>query len=71
MPAKSKTQSSAFGMALAARRGDIEPDALTGAAKLLFKDPTLTEEQLGDYARNREAKPEKAFGRPRKTFKRG
>lgn len=72
MPAKSKKQASAFGMALAARRGDIPPEELSGSAKLLFRDKSLSDAQLSDYAgeKTKELSP-KHFGRPRQTWKRG
>ena len=46
-----------FGLALAAKRGDIKPEALQGAAKMLYQN--FTEEQLAHYVReidNREAR---------------
>ena len=72
MPAKSKSQQNAFGVALAARRGDIPPESLEGSAKLLFRDKTLTDNQLSDYAETKTDLPQKRqFGRTHKTFKRG
>lgn len=73
MPEKSKKQQSAFGMALAARRGDIPPEALKGSAKLLYKDSSLTDNQLSDYASTKKSDIplRKDFGRTHKTFKRG
>jgi len=73
MPAKSKQQASAFGMALAARRGDIPADQLQGAARQLYKDSSLSESQLEDYASTKRSDlPEKkTFGRRHRTFKRG
>ena len=72
MPAKSKAQRTAFAMALAARRGDVPAESLTGAARLLYKDKTLTREQLKDYASTKErGLPTKKSGiRVRRTFKR-
>ena len=43
MPAKSKAQQHAAGMALAARRGEISPDKLTGAAEQMFLSMTIKE----------------------------
>lgn len=72
MPSKSKAQQSAFGMALAARQGKIKPEELKGAAKILFKDDSLSREQLEDYASTKRSDlPKKQFGRPRRTYKRG
>lgn len=72
MPEKSKAQQSAFGIALAARRGDIPPESLSGSAKVLFQDKTLTNEQLNDYAETKTDLPQKRqFGRQHRTYKRG
>lgn len=72
MPAEPKAQRSSFGMALAARRGDIPPESLNGSAKLLFQDKTLTDNQLSDYAETKtDLSPKRQFGRTHKTFKRG
>lgn len=43
MPAKSKAQQHAAGMALSARRGEISPDELTGAAEQMFLSMTIAE----------------------------
>lgn len=51
MPAKSQAQQKAFAMALAARRGEIKLDQLRGAAKQLYSDKSLSNDQLADYAR--------------------
>lgn len=48
MPAKSKRQQKAAGMALAAKRGEISPRKLKGSAKQMYK--SMTKKQLGDYA---------------------
>jgi hypothetical protein len=48
MPAISKAQQRAAGMALAAKRGEIDPRKLKGAAREMFD--TMTEKQLHDYA---------------------
>lgn len=48
MPAKSKSQQRAAGMALAAKRGEIPPAMLTGAARQMYED--MTEKQLRHYA---------------------
>ena len=54
---------SPFSLALAARRGDIPKESLTGAAKLLFKDKSLTQDQLARYAKPPERRTERSFGR--------
>ena len=48
MPAKSKKQQKAAGMALAAKRGEISPSRLKGSAKQMYK--SMTAKQLEDYA---------------------
>jgi len=69
---KSKTQQSPFSTALAARRGDVPPEELSGSAKLLFRDKSLSDAQLSDYAGEKTKElPPKHFGRPRQTWKRG
>ncbi len=50
MPAKSKAQQSAFAVALAARKGTIPKENLRGAAKQLFNDRTLSNDQLSHFA---------------------
>lgn len=47
MPAKSKAQQRAAGMALAAKRGEIPKSQLRGAAKQMLK---MSKEQLEEYA---------------------
>jgi hypothetical protein len=47
MPAKSKSQQHAAGMALAAKRGEISIDELTGAAKKMLG---MSEEELHKFA---------------------
>lgn len=72
MPAKSKSQQSAFGMALAARKGKIKPEELRGSAKILFKDNTLSNNDLEDYASTKRSElPIKTFGQQHRTYKRG
>ena len=72
MSEEPKVQQSPFGIALAARRGDIPPESLNGSAKLLFRDKTLTDNQLSDYAETKKDLPQKRqFGRQYRTFKRG
>ena len=72
MSEESKVQQSAFGVALAARRGDIPPESLKGSAKMLFRDKTLTDEQLSDYAETKTDLPQKRqFGQQHRTYKRG
>jgi hypothetical protein len=48
MPAVSKAQQRAAGVALAAKRGKIKPSRLTGAAREMYE--TMSEAQLEDYA---------------------
>lgn len=48
MPAKSKAQARASQMALAAKRGEISPKKLKGAAKDMYN--SMTEKELQDYA---------------------
>jgi hypothetical protein len=48
MPALSKAQQRAAGLALAAKRGEIDPRKLKGAARQMFL--SMTEAQLHDYA---------------------
>lgn len=68
-----KKQSNPFGMALAARRGDIPPEMLKGSAKHLFKREDLTEADLGTYVKSQKgtAPPKKPFGQVHRTWKRG
>jgi hypothetical protein len=47
MPAKSKSQQRAAGMALAAKRGDISTSKLKGAAKQMS---SMSAKQLREYA---------------------
>ena len=49
MPAVSKQQQKAAGMALAAKRGEMSSEDLTGAAKEMYDD--MTEEQLRHFAK--------------------
>ena len=53
MPAKSNKQRRAAGMALAAKRGEISPSKLTGAAKAMYQSMSVT--QLRHYS----SKPKK------------
>jgi hypothetical protein len=65
MPAKSKSQQKVFGMALAAKRGDVPVESLRGAAKHLYK--TMTEAQLAEYAQTeRKRLPRKVSSPKRK-----
>lgn len=48
MPAKSTSQQGAAGMALAAKRGEISPDDLRGAAKQMYA--SMTTKQLEEFA---------------------
>ncbi len=51
MPAVSKAQQKAAGMALAAKRGEISPRELEGAAREMYE--TMSEEQLEHFAATR------------------
>lgn len=68
MKEKPKT---AFECAFAARKGDMPKEQLTGAAKRLFNDKTISTEQLQTYSTPAIAIPARAFNRVRSTFKRG
>lgn len=48
MPAKSEAQQKAAGMALAAKRGEMDVDELQGAAKDMYD--SMTEDELEDFA---------------------
>lgn len=57
MPAQSKAQQKAAGMALSAKRGDISKNDLLGAAKDMYE--TMNEEELERLASGpRTGKPE-------------
>jgi len=49
MPAESETQQKAAAVALAAKRGETEPEELFGAAKEMYE--SMTEEQLLEFAK--------------------
>ena len=51
MPAKSKAQQKAAGMALAAKRGELSPGKLRGSAREMYK--SMNERQLRDYAKTK------------------
>jgi len=51
MPAKSKVQQKAAGMALAAKRGELSPKKLRGSAREMYK--SMNERQLRDYAKTK------------------
>jgi hypothetical protein len=61
MPAKSKAQQKAAGVALSAKRGDTKVGDLQGASKSMYN--SMTEEELRDMA----AAPRK--GKPEHTVK--
>ncbi len=54
MPAKSKAQQKAAGMALAAKRGELSPRILRGSAKEMYE--SMSEKQLRDYAKTKTKK---------------
>jgi len=59
MPAVSEQQQKAAGLALAAKRGEIDPKTLTGAAKQMYE--SMTAKQLEEYAGTKhKGIPEKA-----------
>ena len=49
MPAVSKAQQKAAGLALAAKRGHLSPQKLKGAARQMYE--SMTQKQLLEYAR--------------------
>ena len=51
MPAKSKVQQKAAGMALAAKRGELSLRKLRGSTKEMYK--SMSERQLRDYAKTK------------------
>ena len=58
MPSKSKSQQSAAGMALAAKRGEMSVDDLKGAAKEMYD--SMSEEELRKFAKTpRKGLPDK------------
>ena len=62
MPAKSKTQQKAAGAALAAKRGEVPPARLRGAAKEMAG--SMTEKELRELAGTKRAGlPERKSGR--------
>ena len=60
-----------FAQALAARRGDVPHESLTGAAKSLFKDTTLSNDQLKSYTAPQQSPRPKQVAHIKQTFKRG
>ncbi|MGK7651325.1 DUF3008 family protein [Roseovarius sp. B08] len=57
MPAESKALQKAAGAALAAKRGEMDKNDLTGAAREMYD--SMSEDQLEDFAKSdREGKPE-------------
>ncbi|HEV2188195.1 MAG TPA: DUF3008 family protein [Stellaceae bacterium] len=57
MPAKSKAQQKAAGMALAAKRGELKVSELMGASRQMYE--SMNEEQLEEFAATkRKGKPE-------------
>lgn len=71
MKEKATAPKSPFALALAARRGDVPPDSLTGAARRLFNDKSLSRDDLKEYANAKTPDRTKQFGRIYSTFKRG
>lgn len=55
-------KSKAFGIALAAKRGELPVEQLRGAAKHLYK--TMSESELAAYASNPTEQPPKPVGFP-------
>lgn len=54
MPAKSKRQQRAAGVALAAKRGQIPISHLKSSSKRMYEN--MTEEQISDFAKGRQTK---------------
>ena len=63
MPARSKAQQKAAGIALAAKRGDVEVDSLKGAARSMYE--LMSEQQLEEFA----ATPRKDLPNKKSTAK--
>jgi len=61
---------SAFKDALDARRGDLDPATLKGAAKQLYRDSSLSDKQLEGYVEPQQRQQAKTLIRQRPTFKR-
>ena len=62
---------SPFELALAARRKEIPEESLSGAARLLFRDESLTQQNLENYSKAKTpVRPKQVTGR-HTTFKRG
>lgn len=58
MPAKSKQQQKAAGMALSAKRGETDPSKLKGAAREMYE--SMSESELEEFAETkRKDLPEK------------
>lgn len=58
MPAKSKQQQKAAGMALSAKRGETDPSELKGAAREMYE--SMSESELEEFAETkRKDLPEK------------
>jgi hypothetical protein len=70
MSANAKKPPSPFALALAARRGDVPPESLSGAAKLLYRDKSLSRDDLHNYVKPGE-KAKKQYERVGVSFKRG
>jgi hypothetical protein len=69
MPAESQAQQSAMAVALAAKRGKLDPDKLKGAAKHLYK--TMSASELEEYAstKRKGLPPHKGARRPSRMRK--
>lgn len=67
MPSLSKNQQQAAGMALAAKRGEMSPSKLEGAAKEMYD--SMDEKQLHDFAKTKhEGLPEKVQQEESKSY---
>jgi len=64
------TLESAFKLALDARRGDLDPATLKGAAKQLYRDSSLSDKQLASYTEPQSREHSNTLIRQRPTFKR-
>jgi len=59
-----------FSLALAARRGEVQPETLHGAARKLYRDRTVSEDQLSNYAGyDRSNESQGKFPAPRATIR--
>lgn len=67
---ENKTKSP-FALALAARRKEVPEESLSGAARLLYRDPSLTQAALEGYSKSHTKVRPKQVRQTHSTFKRG